>query len=253
MERYDRHLITHSEHPIAAPLSGDAFRAVLAVAMQRPSGGGRLFDLGCGQAQWLLTALTGWSRATGVGVDISEPCLDRAAAQARRLGVADRLELHEADAARFAAITPPGTFDVVLCVGSTHAFGGLLPALAAARRLLAPGGCVVVGEGFWEREPGPAALRALDARPDDHADLGGTVDRVVADGWLPVNGHTSTLDEWDEYEWCWTGSLSRWALDHPDHPDAAEARATADAHRTGWLHGYRGTLGFVTLVLRDAA
>ena len=31
---------------------------------------------------------------------------------------------------------------------------------------------------------------------------------------------------------------------------AAAYAALAAEHRTGWLHGYRGTLGFVTLVLR---
>ncbi|WP_049576353.1 SAM-dependent methyltransferase [Streptomyces sp. SBT349] len=252
MRRYSRHLITHADHPIAAPLHGDSFRAVLAAAMNHSGGGKRLLDLGCGQAMWPLTALTGWEGSFAVGVDTAADSLEWARAEASRLGVADRLTLHEADAARFAAEEPEEPFDVVLCVGATHAFGGLLSTLAAASRQLAPGGCVVVGEGFWEREPGPDVLDALGAVPGDYTDLGTTVDRVTAADWEPVYAHTSTRDEWDEYEWCWTGSLARWALDHPDHPHAGEARETAAAHRAAWLHGYRGTLGFVTMVLRDA-
>jgi SAM-dependent methyltransferase len=239
---YQRHMITHAGHPIAAPLSEASVREVL-----RRAGGSRLLDLGCGQAIWPLRALAADPGARAVGIDVNGDGLAWAAKEAERLGVADRLELHEMSAADYRPTEP---FDAVLCVGATHAFGGLLPTLAAARRHLAPGGCVVVGEGFWERDPGPAALDALGATAADYAGLAGTVDQIVADGWAPVYGHTSTLDEWDEYEWSWTGSLTRWALDHPEHPSAADATATAVEHREGWLHGYRGTLGFLTLVLR---
>ena len=62
--------------------------------------------------------------------------------------------------------------------------------------------------------------------------------------------HVSDAAEWDDYEWSWTGSLTEWALDNPGHPDAAGALAAAREHRDQWLRGYRGVLGFVTLVLR---
>jgi SAM-dependent methyltransferase len=44
-------------------------------------------------------------------------------------------------------------------------------------------------------------------------------------------------------------TLEQWLLSHPDSPDAARVRAVADDHRRGWLHGYRGTLGFAYLTL----
>jgi hypothetical protein len=88
----------------------------------------------------------------------------------------------------------------VLSVGATHAFGGLLPTLAAARKHLAPGGRVLIGEGFWDRAPSQEAMEMLG----DFTDLATTVDRVVADGWTPVDGHISTRRELDDYEWaCW--------------------------------------------------
>jgi hypothetical protein len=101
-----------------------------------------------------------------------------------------------------------------------------------------------------------------DSQQTNSRDLATTVDRVAAEGWVPVYGHVSTTEEWDEYEFSWTGTLShstrllstasRWALDHPSDPDSATAVETADAHRTQWLRGYRGTLGFITMVLRAA-
>ncbi|MFH9401104.1 SAM-dependent methyltransferase [Streptomyces sp. NPDC017638] len=243
MDREEMSRRAHADHPIAAPLDDDAVRGLLERAL--PPGDGRVLDLGCGGGEWLLRALTARPRLRAEGVDLSERALADARRAAHRLGVQDRLVLHTGDAARF---TAPDAFDLVLCVGATHAFGGLPSTLAAARRHLAPGGRVLVGEGFWEREPSAEAVALLG----DLDDLPATLDRVVADGWTPVHGHVSTRRELDDYEWAWTGALASWALDHPGHPDSREALETATAHRDEWLRAYRDSFGFVCLVLRPA-
>ncbi|MGW2545538.1 SAM-dependent methyltransferase [Kitasatospora sp. NPDC001574] len=246
MDRRTISRLAHAHHPIAAPVADESVARLLARATARTEHG-RALDLGCGEGGWLirtLTARTGWE---AVGVDLDSAALTRARQTAEALGVQRRLGLHHLDAREF---TDPTGFDLVLNVGATHAFGGLLPTLDAAREHLAPGGRVLVGEGFWEREPDRPALDGLGADRDDYADLGTTVDRVTADGWTPVFGYVSSRQEWDDYEFSWTGALAEWALDHADHPDAEAARAAADLHRAEWLHGYRGTLGFVTLLLR---
>lgn len=248
MESYHRHLITHAQHPIAAPLDEESVAAVLDHAMrgtQEP----RLLDLGCGEGAWLHRALTARADARAVGIDIDGPGLDRGRAEADRRGVADRLRLVEHDACGYTTDEP---FDVVLSVGASHAFDGTLPAFRAAASLVAPGGTLVFGEGFWEREPDAGTLRELGEKPDSYADLAATVKQFTEEGWLPVYGHVSSLREWDDYEWNWVGSLTRWALDNPEHPLSEQELAVAQQHRDGWLGGYRRTLGFVTLVLRKA-
>ncbi|WP_049658712.1 cyclopropane-fatty-acyl-phospholipid synthase family protein [Kitasatospora sp. MY 5-36] len=246
MDRQQISRLAHAHHPIAAPLADGSVARLLDRAMAGTEQG-RALDLGCGEGAWLLRALAAGPGWRAVGVDLDAAALTRARESAAALGVARRIGLHHLDAREFTAEEP---FDLVLCVGATHAFGGLLPTLAAARELLAPGGRLLVGEGFWQREPSGAALDGLGAAREDFADLATTTERVLAEGWTPVFGLVSTEQEWDEYEFAWTGSLAEWALDHPDHPDAAAAREAADRHRTGWLHGYRGTLGFVTYLLR---
>jgi hypothetical protein len=64
--------------------------------------------------------------------------------------------------------------------------------------------------------------------------------------------HVSSAQEWDEYEWSWTGSLVAWAL-HPDRDpgEREQALSTARTHRSEWIEGYRGELGFLTAVLHD--
>ncbi|MEV8534104.1 class I SAM-dependent methyltransferase [Streptomyces sp. NPDC051211] len=234
--------IAHTHHPVAAPLNDDSVRSLLHRAL--PRGDERILDLGCGGAEWLLRALQDRPGVRATGVDTAEPALAHARTAAAERGLAERLDLHLLPAAEF---TSPHPFDLVLSVGATHAFGGLLPTLAAARTHLAPGGHVLIGDSYWEREPSPEAVGMLG----DLADLPTTLDQVTADGWTPVYGHLSTRGELDAYEWSWTGSLAAWALDHPDHPDHAEALATATAHRTGWLRSYRASWGFASLLLRS--
>jgi cyclopropane fatty-acyl-phospholipid synthase-like methyltransferase len=203
----------------------------------------RVLDVGCGGGAWLLRALAAHPHVVAEGVDISKDALAHAQEAAAGLGAQERLVLHHRDAAEFTSAHP---FDVVLSVGATHAFGGLLPTLAAARRHLAPGGRVLVGDGFWEHPAGPDAIDMLGNLDG----LATTVDRVVADGWTPVHGHISTRQELDDYEWSWTGSLATWALDHSQDPEGAEALAAASTHRSEWLHEYRTAFGFLCLVLR---
>jgi cyclopropane fatty-acyl-phospholipid synthase-like methyltransferase len=246
MDRQTISALAHGDHPIAAPLSDASVERLLQRAL--PHGEGHLLDLGCGTGEWLLRALSGRPELRADGVDLAAGSLERARAAAERAGIGDRLSLHHQDADEFTSSHP---YDLVFSVGAAHAFGGLLPTLQAARTHLAPGGSVLVGDGFWEREPDQETLDAGFA-PNEYADLATTIDRITGDGWLPVYGHVSTLEEWDDYEWSWTGTLTRWALDHPDDPGQEEALKAAAAHREAWLRGYRGTLGFVTLLLRRA-
>jgi SAM-dependent methyltransferase len=242
MNRDQLSRLAHADHPIAAPLDDDSVRRLLEHGV--PYGTARVLDLGCGGAEWLLRALTTHGDLQAEGVDISDEALAHARARSRALGVHERLVLHQQDATAFA---PSHAFDLVLSVGAAHAFGGLLPTLAAARKHLAPGGRVLIGDGYWLRDPSPEAVTMLG----DFTDLPTTIDRIAADGWTPVHGHASTRRELDDYEWSWTGSLSSWALDHPDDPDSPQALAAATRHRDEWLHTSRESCGFLTLVLRE--
>ncbi|MDJ1130468.1 SAM-dependent methyltransferase [Streptomyces iconiensis] len=241
MDRQLISLLAHADHPIAAPLEDESVRRLLAAGVPRADA--RVLDLGCGEGAWLTRVLAAHPEAKAEGVDISAGALERARAHAEEAGVAERLTLHRTEAEAFSTAEP---FDLVLIVGASHAFGGLVPTLDAAREHLAPGGCVLVGDAYWRAEPSAHTREILG----EYEDLPTTVDKVRTAGWTPVYAHASTRHELDDYEWRWTGSLSRWALDHPEHPDSAQALKAADVHREEWLHGYRDSFGFVSLVLR---
>jgi SAM-dependent methyltransferase len=233
--------LAHADHPLASPLDDASVLALLNRAIVR--GDERVLDLGCGAAEWLLRALVARPGLHAEGVDTSVPALEKARHSAARLGVADRLVLHQQDAVDFHGTH---SFDVVLCSGSTHIFGGLMPTLTVALEHLAPGGRVLIGDGFWAGEPSAEAVEMIG----DFDDLATLTDRVISAGWTPVGGHISTRRELDDYEWAWTGSLATWALEHPDDPDHEQALTAATTHRREWLAVYRDTFGYVCLVLR---
>ncbi|MEV7808001.1 class I SAM-dependent methyltransferase [Microbispora sp. NPDC088329] len=239
----DRHLlsaIAHRDHPIAAPVSeANLDRLLRRAALPEDA---RILDLGCGQGEWSLRALELYPSARADGVDISRHAVTAANEAAVRRGLADRLTLHTMPADAFTAARP---YDLALCVGSTHALGGLTETMEALTRFVRPGGLALVGEGYWERPPAPEVAEAIG----DHPDLAGTVEAAESKGWLTVYAHVSDPAEWDEYEWTWTGTLARWAADNPG-PDGDHALAVMREHRDMWLGGYRSALGFVTLLLR---
>ncbi len=102
----------------------------------------RILDLGCGTGAMTLALARACPSATLIGVDGDPEVLERARAKARVEGV--ELELHEALADRL-----PIPDASVQCVVSTLVFHHLAPsvkrgALAEARRVLEPGGRLVI-------------------------------------------------------------------------------------------------------------
>lgn len=142
MDRHEISRIAHSEHLIAAPVA--ASKAQLLLSRLSPPKGGRVVDLGCGWGEWFLELLAQRVDLTGAGVDIAMP--SNVAARAVERGSADRVSWVEADAASWDG---GELFDVVLCIGASHAFGGLAATLRGARRHLRPGGscCLATPSG----------------------------------------------------------------------------------------------------------
>lgn len=243
MDRAEISQIAHERHPIAAPISEERLQHLLAEVAAPEI---EVLDLGCGVGSWLLTLLELSEQACGIGVDVSKPALEEASRASSERGLSDRVEWIESDAASWSGAD---TFDVAMCVGASHVFGGLDGTLSAIRRHLRRGGFAVLGDAFWERAPSESAQAAI---PEELPSLAGLVDVVEAAGFEVVDGYVSTLQDWDDYEWSWTGSLVRWALGQAaGSSEAAEALGAAREHREAWLKGYRGELGFVTLVLVD--
>ena len=95
------------------PDSETVVEAALAWAAGRSAAPRRLLDLGTGSGALLLACLSEMPDATGVGVDLSGGAIATAAANAARLGLAERTEFIEGDFADPQA--GAGVFDLILC------------------------------------------------------------------------------------------------------------------------------------------
>jgi SAM-dependent methyltransferase len=221
-----------------APLSDARADALAArLAARSPSS---VLDVGCGWGELLLRVASRASGARAVGVDTEERHLERGRARARELGLGSRVRF---EARRGDEVTDPA--DVVICIGSSQAFGeSAAESLAALRPLVRPGGCLVLGEGTWETR-GPVEP---DRVWDDVVSLpsvAGLTDMAVAAGYRPLWVEAATEEELFAFESGYLADLEEWLMTHDD----AAVRARADEHRSRWLHGYRNAFGFAYLTL----
>jgi SAM-dependent methyltransferase len=240
----------HDDLTFHGPLSEE--RAARLIRALQPLDGKHVLDVGCGWAEFLLRTLEAAPTATGTGVDLDATAIARARANADARGLGGRVGLHVADVQQWQAERPA---DVVIVNGASQVWGGdplqhTANALAAARRLLNPRGKLLLGEGFWEREPTEAQLAAMPIPREQYGTVADLVDLAHEHGYRLLAVEQANLDEWDVFENGHALARERWLRDHPDSEHADEIRAKADAHRTYRLRGWRGTLGLAYLTLQ---
>ena len=212
-----------------------------------------VLDIGCGWGELMLRILAAAPDATGVGIDLDEDDLARGRAVAQARGLAGRVTF-----ARESGVgTARGPADLVLCLGASQALSDVQPpghiaaALSELRRLVAPGGRVLFGDGFWQRPPTEAELAAMwpGTTAGELPDLAQIADLAVEAGFRPAWIETASEEEWEEFESGYQADEEEWLAAHPDHPEAAGIRQRLDEHRSYWLRGYRGVLGLAYLTL----
>ncbi|MFH9616906.1 SAM-dependent methyltransferase [Streptomyces pratensis] len=212
-----------------------------------PTPGARIADFGSGWGELLMRLVEAAPGSTGDGIETDPEAVARGLRLAGERGLTDRVRFHEAPAAEY----PGDGYDLAVSIGSSHAWpGGTPEALKALRAAVRPGGRVLFGDGFWEREPSPAALEGLGAEPGDFGSLLGLIRQAEAAGLRPLQVTVADQREWDLFESAANiGRGERWALANPAHPLHAGVTEAVAARRTGYYGGYQGTLGLAYLVL----
>ncbi|MEU8705219.1 class I SAM-dependent methyltransferase [Streptomyces sp. NPDC048565] len=231
------------------PLSEE--HAAQLISACAPAPGARIADFGSGWGELLMRLVEAAPGSTGDGIETDPDAVARGLRLAQERGLTDRVRFHEVPAAEYRGDPEGDGYDLAVSIGAAHAWpGGTPDALKALRAAVRPGGRVLFGDGFWEREPSPAALEGLDAVPDDFESLLGLVRQAEAAGLRVLQATVADQREWDLFESAANiGRGERWALAHPGHPLHAEVTEAVDARRTGYYGGYRGTLGLAYLVL----
>ncbi|MGW4702568.1 GNAT family N-acetyltransferase [Streptomyces sp. NPDC004285] len=240
---HDSFFALHHGLPRQGPGSDTTTRRLLALAGRLPERP-RVLDLGCGpgRSALLLAAETG---AEVTAVDTHEPFL----AQLRETAAARGLDgsVHTLNADMGALPFPDGSFDLVWAESSVFVLG-FDRALAAWRRLLAPGGTLVLTECVWTtEEPGPVAR----AFWEDHYTLrtvAGNAEAAVAAGYHVLGTLPQPEGDWDEY---YVPLAARADAADTAVPGMTEAVAGARAE-IALRRGHGADYGYAGFVLRPA-
>ncbi|MFB6630373.1 GNAT family N-acetyltransferase [Streptomyces sp. NPDC056362] len=240
---HDSFFALHHGLPRQGPGSDTTTRRLLALAGPLPERP-RVLDLGCGpgRSALLLAAEAG---AEVTAVDTHEPFLAelREAAAARGLGGAVRTLNADMAEPPF----PDGSFDLIWAESSVFVLG-FDRALTAWRRLLAPGGTLVLTECVWTTgEPGPAA-RAFWEGHYPLRTVAGNAEAAVAAGYHVLGTFPQPEGDWDAYY----GPLAARA-DAADTTVPGMAEAVAGARAEIALRREHGAdYGYAGFVLRPA-
>ncbi|MFJ5832546.1 GNAT family N-acetyltransferase [Streptomyces sp. NPDC093089] len=191
---HDSFFALHRGLPRQGPGSDATTRRLLALSGPLPERP-RVLDLGCGpgRSALLLAAEAG---AEVTAVDTHEPFLAELRASAAARGLDGSIRTLRADMG--ALPFPDGSFDLVWAESSVFVLG-FDRALAEWRRLLAPGGTLVLTECVWTTdEPGPAA-RSFWEEHYRLRTVGGNAAAAVGAGYHVLGTVPQPESDWDEY------------------------------------------------------
>ncbi|MFB7391053.1 GNAT family N-acetyltransferase [Streptomyces sp. NPDC056191] len=240
---HDSFFALHHGLPRQGPGSDATTRRLLALCGPLPERP-RVLDLGCGpgRSALLLAAEAG---AEVTAVDLHEPFLAELRRSAADRGLDGSIHTHRADMG--ALPFPDGSFDLVWAESSAYAIG-FDRALAEWRRLLAPGGTLVLTECVWTTgEPGPAA-RAFWEQHYPLRTVAELSSAAIGAGYHVVGGFLQPEGDWAEYY----GPLAA----HADAADTAVpgmAEAVAGARAEIAMRREHGSeYGYAGFVLRPA-
>ncbi len=245
MNREKYSIIGHTGFPFWNPVSPEVFDDWIGQMPLRTES--RVLDVGCGRAELLLRILEHHG-CHAMGIDSSASAIEHARQSAVRRVSKGTMELkcQPFDVASLHA----DRFDLVSCVGSIHVAGDLERALRVMSQLTRPGGCLMVGEGYWKREPAPEYLSMLQSSPDTFRTHEGNLNLAQTLSLEIVRSHEASDAEWSRYEDAYATNIRGFVETCPEDPDAEEMKHRIERWRHAYLKWGRHTLGFGLYLLR---
>lgn len=237
--------IAHRGLRICNPISSATLDAVIARATLPP--GSSAIDVGCGKGEFLLRLAARYD-VFAEGIDLSQSRIDEAHVAGKRRPLDGRVRFICTDVATF--VPRKSGYSLTACVGSTHALGGLEAALATLRKWTVPGGWVVVGEGFWVKEPEPEYLAALGAEKGELGAEGWIEEIARKVGLEPVEKWVASREEWDAYENALLEGIEKHVRDTPADREGPEMLREQRAFHAAQLKWGRDTMGFAVHLLK---
>lgn len=248
MDRNQFSAIAHRNHDFYHPIPETKLNQVLGHIPLQPDD--TVIDIGAGTCE-LLIRLAESRGIRGTAIESYEGAIETARRKARGRIPADRLEWTLADAkVAMEAYEQPG-FSLGICIGSTHALGGLVPTLKALQKCVKQDGYILIGEGYWKQRPSREYLEALGGAEESELKSHDENVRTAEElGLITMWSSVASEDDWDQYEWLYSMSVETYCHENPQDPDCGAYLQKIRAWRQTYLRWGRDTLGFGLYLFR---
>lgn len=248
MDRNRFSSIAHRHHAFSNPINEVKLMKLLQLVSLQPNN--QVLDIGAGKCELLIRMVENYY-VKADAIELYDGAIVEARKQAERRNSANSINFICADASEAVRELPREAYDLGICIGSTHALGGLKSTLETLLHLVKKNGYILIGEGYWKQTPSQEYLTALGGA--DESELtrhAGNVKIGEEIGLIPLWSYTASDDDWDEYEWLYSLSVENYCLENPEDPDVAEMLARIRTWRRTYLNWGRDTLGFGLYLFR---
>ena len=237
--------VAHRDHLVCNPTSEAKTDEFVRLLPLKP--GGRVLDIASGKGEQLLRIVERHD-ATGVGIDISPYEVEIANHRAAERQLSDRVEFIEGDGAKYDAES--NSFDLTMCLGASWVWGGHLGTIEALKKIVKPGGLIVLGEPFKLKEPDSGYV---DAEPDFAKSMVTHAENVAIArkaGLTLLYSIVSDHNDWDRYEGLRIRAAELYAEENPEDPDAQEILEKQRQSSDLYLKYGRDTVGWAIYLFR---
>jgi SAM-dependent methyltransferase len=207
-----------------APISLERARA--SIDFVANSGTEFAVDFGCGVGSYVRLLIESTTEIRGLGIDLDEEGIDTARLGSLTEKTQNRLSFQVADASVYS-----GLVDASICIGSSHVFGTAREMFSRLAKIQ-PSGVAVIGDGVWMSPPDAWSLSTFGQMPLGVDELAALAEQC---GWEVVAAATSSLVEWDDFEFTWNRGVQNVGTD---------LALRFAAQRAEEYKRYRGILGF---------
>ncbi len=144
----------------------------------------------------------------------------------------------------------PNSFDLAMCLGASWVWGGHLGTIESLKKLVKPGGLILLGEPFKLKAPDDGYI---EAEPDFaptlviHAE---NIEIARNAGLKLLYTIVSDQNDWDRYEGLRLRAAELFAEDNPNDPNAAEILEKQRHENDVYLNHGRDTLNWAIYLFR---
>jgi SAM-dependent methyltransferase len=239
--------IAHRSHAFSNPISEKKLMKMIQMISPKPQD--QVLDIGAGKCELLIRLVENY-KVKATAIELYDGAIEEAKKQASTRIPDGSIDFIIDDAN--AAVKNLNQFDLGICIGSTHALGGLESTLQTLKHVVKKDGYILIGEGYWKQTPCAEYLEALGGA--DESELKSHAENVKVGeelGLIPLWSYVANDDEWDEYEWLYSMSIENYCHENPDDPDVEAMLERIRSWRRTYLKWGRDTMGFGLYLFRN--